>query len=187
MAYQKLVGQIQRSLTIIPDDNFDIPFPGNRKTPSIGLFNEGEGVFISDASGVAAELQCNTATFDAWGVEVGDIVYARANPITAHDPFVTKVESIVNSTTLTVKGLVGVDFASAGTPFEIYSPKTYPCQILHLYQGSTNTVFFLSQDGVQITSSNLRSLLRVADVPAKRIQATGTTNGSANTNFIGQW
>ena len=192
MAYQKLVGQIQRSLTIIPSDEYDIPFPGNRKTPSgTGAQRRAESQYSCDASGITTELEDSTADFVAWGVKIGDIVYGRRNPLTAHDPFVTEVTTIMNKTTLTVKAVLGTDFSAAGTPYEIYSPETYPCQVIYKSDGNVTppqnaTVY--SQDDVKIDIVNiLAPIRRLLDVPLKKIQAGGTTDGSANENFIGQW
>lgn len=190
MAYQKLVGQIQRSLTIIPSDEYDIPFPGNRKTPAgPGPMFRTEGIYVSDASGITTELEDSDADFVAWGVKIGDIVYQRKNGGTA--PCVTEVTTIMNKTTLTVKNVAGTDFSAAGTPYEIYSPETYPCQVIYKSDGNIappiSTIVY-SQDDVKIDISNIPSpIRRLLDVPIKKIQASGTTDGSANENFIGQW
>ncbi len=192
MAYQKLIGQIQRSLTIIPSDEYDIPFPGNRKTPSgPGPQHRTEGIYASDASGITTELEDSNADFVAWGVEIGDIVYARRNPLTPHDPFVTEVTTIMNKTTLTVKNVLGTDFSAAGTPYEIYSPETYPCQVMYKSDGTiappVNATVY-SQDDVKIDIANIPTpIRRLLDVPIKKITAGGTTDGTANENFIGQW
>lgn len=189
MAYQKLVGQIQRSLTIIPSDDYDIPFPGNRKTPSgPGPMFRSEGQYLSDASGIATELEDSDADFVSWGVKIGDIVYQRKNGGTA--PCVTEVTTIMNKTTLTVKNVAGTDFSAAGTPYEIYSPETYPCQVLWKSDGAlaSQNVNAISQDNVKIEIQNIPTpIRRLLDVPIRKIQASGITGGTTNENFIGQW
>ena len=186
MAYQKLLGQGQRALVVIPSNTATIPHPGNNKTLDAtvaGLYGLPRTSLISDipGPGVASTLACATGDFINRGIEIGDIVY---NYTTRGAGLVTQVNS---ATELTVDGML--DFSGSGQTFSIFGKEVIPCMIYMNGSTTTTALQVVSAGGDLIDAFNKPNNFNYDSVPfqVRMVTRTTTTSGAANTGITAIW
>ena len=148
MAYQKL--QVERALTVIPDDNINIP---NVAGPTVS------GTTSQPAPQVALLVDA-TKDFTAIQGLLGSIVYVGRE--------VATVASVTNATTLTLSA--GIMSTIGVSEYVIYADENKGCV---LYVGNTGSVRVLTAGNDDVTFVGIPAGAFVP-VQVKRVLETGT-------------